>query len=202
MHNIFRSLRHSNDVTTSFEITIYFYKKFETFVVKEYFWTSVCLMFLALLAEYFYQHRHEYEVSPHEENNTQVSPLYFDGPTSNDLFNRRYYAKLLLEKIYASFCKNKASVKHSFVIHIGEHYGQGKTSFLMMFDEEVSKRGHKVISINFEPWLCDTETVLSMNFLILSELRLESIFPNLMDLSNNMLSCYCQLSSMREKAFP
>ena len=31
-----------------FEITIYFYKKFEAIVVKEYFWTSVSLAFLAL----------------------------------------------------------------------------------------------------------------------------------------------------------
>lgn len=174
-----------------FEITIYFYKKFEAVVVKEYFWTSVCLMFLALLAEYFYQHRHEYEyeVSPHEENNTQVSPLYFDGPTSNDLFNRRYYAKLLLEKIYASFCKNKASVKHSFVIHIGEHYGQGKTSFLMMFDEEVSKRGHKVISINFEPWLCDTETGIVNEFFDTFRIEVGEYLPKL----NGSIKQYVEL---------
>lgn len=172
-----------------FEITIYFYKKFEVVVVKEYFWTSVCLMFLALLAEYFYQHRYEYEVSPHEENNTQVSPLYFDGPTSNDLFNRRYYAKLLLEKIYASFCKNKASVKHSFVIHIGEHYGQGKTSFLIMFDEEVSKSDHKMIIINFEPWLCDTETGIVNEFFDTFRIEVGEYLPKL----NGSIKQYVEL---------
>ena len=172
-----------------FEITIYFYKKFEVVVVKEYFWTSVSLAFLALLIEFFYQHRHEYEVTLHEKDNTQVSPLYFDGPTSNDLFNRRYYAKLLLEKIYSSFCKNKVSVKHSFVIHIGEHYGQGKTSFLIMFDEEVSKSDHKTIIINFEPWLCDTETGIVNEFFDTFRIEVGEYLPKL----NGSIKQYVEL---------
>ena len=172
-----------------FEITIYFYKKFEVVVVKEYFWTSVSLAFLALLIEFFYQHRHEYEVTLHEKDNTQVSPLYFDGPTSNDLFNRRYYAKLLLEKIYSSFCKNKVSVKHSFVIHIGEHYGQGKTSFLIMFDEEVSKSDHKMIIINFEPWLCDTETGIVNEFFDTFRIEVGEYLPKL----NGSIKQYVEL---------
>lgn len=172
-----------------FEITIYFYKKFEVVVVKEYFWTSVSLAFLALLIEFFYQHRHEYEVTLHEKDNTQVSPLYFDGPTSNDLFNRRYYAKLLLEKIYSSFCKNKVSVKHSFVIHIGEHYGQGKTSFLIMFDEEVSKSDHKMIIINFEPWLCDTETGIVNEFFDTFRIEVGEYLPKL----NGSIKRYVEL---------
>lgn len=172
-----------------FEIIIYFYKKFEVIVVKEYFWTSVSLAFLALLIEFFYQHRHEYEVTLHEEDNTQASPLYFDGPTSNDLFNRRYYAKLLLEKIYSSFCKNKVSVKHSFVIHIGEHYGQGKTSFLIMFDEEVSKSDHKMIIINFEPWLCDTETGIVNEFFDTFRIEVGEYLPKL----NGSIKQYVEL---------
>lgn len=172
-----------------FEITIYFYKKFEVVVVKEYFWTSVSLAFLALLIEFFYLHRHEYEVTLHEKDNTQVSPLYFDGPTSNDLFNRRYYAKLLLEKIYSSFCKNKVSVKHSFVIHIGEHYGQGKTSFLIMFDEEVSKSDHKMIIINFEPWLCDTETGIVNEFFDTFRIEVGEYLPKL----NGSIKRYVEL---------
>lgn len=74
---------------------------------------------------------------------TDVSQLYYDSPNSNDVFNRRTYAKLLLDKIYSSFYSNNSQghvVKHSFVIHIGEHYGQGKTSFLMMLEEEIQKR--------------------------------------------------------------
>ena len=162
-----------------FEITIYFYKKFEAVVVKEYFWTSVCLMFLALLAEYFYQHRYEFESTFHKEDDTQISPLYFDSPTSNDLFNRRYYAKLLLNKIYSSFRNNKKTIRHSFVIHIGEHYGQGKTSFLMMLDEEVSISDNKVISINFEPWLCDTETGIINEFFDTFRMEVGEYLPKL-----------------------
>lgn len=161
------------------ELSNIFYHKMETYVVKEYFWTSICLLFLALLAEYFYQRRHEFEGTFHEEDNMQISPLYFDSPTSNDLFNRRYYAELLLNKIYSSFRNNKNTIKHSFVIHIGEHYGQGKTSFLMMFDEEVSKSVHKVISIKFEPWLCDTETGIVNEFFDTFRIEVGEYLPKL-----------------------
>lgn len=162
-----------------FEITTRFFHKLETVVVKECFWTSVSLAFLAVLAEFFYRHRHEYENTSHEKDNTQISPFYFDSPTSTDLFNRRYYAKLLLNKIHSSFCNNKKSVKHSFVIHIGEHYGQGKTSFLMMFAEEVKKNKHKVISIDFEPWLCDTEAGILNEFFDTFRIEVGEYLPKL-----------------------
>ena len=101
----------------------------------------------------------------------------------------RYYAKLLLEKIYSSFCKNKVSVKHSFVIHIGEHYGQGKTSFLIMFDEEVSKSDHKMIIINFEPWLCDTETGIVNEFFDTFRIEVGEYLPKL----NGSIKRYVEL---------
>lgn len=171
------------------ELSNNFYHKMENFVVKEYFWTSVCLALLAMVAEYFYQHRHEFEGNLHDEDNMQVSPLYFDSPTSNDLFNRRYYAKLLLNKIYSSFRNNKKTIKHSFVIHIGEHYGQGKTSFLMIFDDEVSNSNHKAISINFEPWLCDTETGIINEFFDTFRMEVGEYLPKL----NGTIKQYVEL---------
>lgn len=97
---------------------------------------------------------------------TTVSALYYDTPSSNDIFNRRSYVKLLLNKIYSSFYSNNCQeqiAKHSFVIHIGEHYGQGKTSFLMMLEEEI-KEEIPVVYIKFEPWLCDTELGIIQEF--------------------------------------
>lgn len=87
-------------------------------------WTSTTLLFVYVLVEYFYCHRREYAKKSVEQYKTELSPFYFDSPTTEDLFDRRSYAKILLEKIFASFCENKKSdrTSHSFVIHIGEHF--------------------------------------------------------------------------------
>lgn len=76
-------------------------------VAKENLWTSVSLACIALLVEFFYSHRHEYKRQSPKIYATSASPLYFDSPTSSDLFNRKSYAKLLLNKIYSSFCSKQ-----------------------------------------------------------------------------------------------
>ena len=55
-------------------------------VAKENLWTSVTLACIALLVEFFYIHRHEYKRQSHKIYATSASPLYFDSPTSSDLF--------------------------------------------------------------------------------------------------------------------
>ena len=71
--------------------------------------------------------------------------------------------------------------KHSFVIHIGEHYGQGKTSFLMMLENEAKKCMDKkpAVYINFEPWLCDTETGIITEFFSIFRENLKEMLPEL-----------------------
>lgn len=129
-------------------------------------WASTTLLFIYILVDYFYWHRREYAKNSVEQYKPELSPFYFDSPTVKDLFNRRSYAKILLEKIFASFYENKRSdrASHSFVIHIGEHFGEGKTSFLMILADEISKRKEHVINIDFEPWLCDTEVGILNEF--------------------------------------
>lgn len=106
---------------------------------KTCFWTSIVLAVICVLIEYFYMHRNEYKNNPICLYRQKVSPFYFDVPTTDDLFNRKKYAKLLVDKIYSSFYDNRCkSINHSFVIHIGEHYGHGKTSFLMILNDELS----------------------------------------------------------------
>lgn len=160
------------------ELVFCFYKKLESVVDKDYFWVSVCLAYFAFLAEYFYRHRHIYRSLVKEMYTTSVSPFYFDSPTSFDMFNRKSYAKLLLDKIYSSF-SNQERNYHSFVIHIGEHYGQGKTSFLMMLDEEIKNRKVPVINIHFEPWLCDTEMGIVNEFFDSFRIEVGEYLPRL-----------------------
>lgn len=147
-------------------------------VVKENRWTSISLACIALLIEFFYVHRHVFESQVKEKYAMAVSPFYFDSPTSSDLFNRKSYAKLLLDKIYSSF-SNQERNYHSFVIHIGEHYGQGKTSFLMMLDEEIKNRKVPVINIHFEPWLCDTEIGIVNEFFDSFRIEVGEYLPRL-----------------------
>lgn len=147
-------------------------------VAKENLWTSVSLACIALLVEFFYSHRHEYKRQSPKIYATSASPLYFDSPTSSDLFNRKSYAKLLLNKIYSSFCSKERN-KHSFVIHIGEHYGQGKTSFLMMLEEEIKSRKVPVVNIHFEPWLCDSEAGIINEFFDTFRIEVGKYLPRL-----------------------
>lgn len=147
-------------------------------VAKENLWTSVTLACIAIFVEFFYLYRHVFESQAKEKYAMAVSPFYFDSPTSSDLFNRKNYAKLLLDKIYSSF-SNQERNNHSFVIHIGEHYGQGKTSFLMMLDEEIKKRKVPVINIHFEPWLCDTEMGIVNEFFDSFRIEVGEYLPRL-----------------------
>lgn len=144
------------------------------------FWTSICLLCICILVEYFYSHRHEYARNPIECYKQEVSPFYFDIPTSNDMFGRKEYARLLVEKIFASFYVNRSKhIEHSFVIHIGEHYGHGKTSFLMMFGEELNKSKRPIIEMNFEPWLCDTEAGIVSEFFEAFRIKICEYLPKL-----------------------
>lgn len=127
---------------------------------------SLCIAGIFLLMEFQIHTCKKEKKNNADKYKTTVSALYYDSPSSNDIFNRRSYAKLLLNKIYSSFYSNNSQeqiAKHSFVIHIAEHYGQGKTSFLMMLEEEI-KEEFPVVYIKFEPWLCDTELGIIQEF--------------------------------------
>ena len=144
------------------------------------FWTSICLLCICILVEYFYSHRHEYAKNPIESYRQEVSPFYFDIPTSNDMLGRKEYARLLVDKIFTSFYENRSKhIDYSFVIHIGEHYGHGKTSFLMMLGEELNKSKHPVIKMNFEPWLCETEAGIVCEFFEAFRIEVGEYLPKL-----------------------
>ena len=127
---------------------------------------SLCIAGIFLFMEFQIHTCKKEKKNNADRYKTTVSALYYDSPSSNDIFNRRSYAKLLLNKIYSSFYSYNSQEqisKYSFVIHIAEHYGQGKTSFLMMLEEEI-KEEIPVVYIKFEPWLCDTELGIIQEF--------------------------------------
>lgn len=150
----------------------------------DYFIASLCLAILFFSVDILfctYKSKKAIDIKVYKTN---INPFYFDLPNSDDKFNRSSYAKLLLDKIYSSFYNNNSQgkkAKHSFVIHIGEHYGQGKTSFLMMLENEAKKCMDKkpAVYINFEPWLCDTETGIITEFFSIFRENLKEMLPEL-----------------------
>lgn len=150
----------------------------------DYFIASLCLVILFFSVDILFCTCKNKKAIDIKAYKTEIDSFYFDSPNSDDKFNRSSYAKLLLDKIYSSFYNNNSQGKkarHSFVIHIGEHYGQGKTSFLLMLENEVKKCMDKkpAVYINFEPWLCDTETGIITEFFSIFRENLKEILPGL-----------------------
>lgn len=149
-----------------------------------YFMASLYLAVLLFLVDLLYCTCKSKKTTELEAYKTDIAPFYFDSPTPDDKFKRSTYAKLLLDKIFSSFYNNNSQgkkAKHSFVIHIGEHYGQGKTSFLMMLENEVERcmNVKPVVYINFEPWLCDTESGIITEFFSAFRENLKELLPRL-----------------------
>ena len=165
------------------------------------FWTSIFIVFLCFFVEYFYSYRHLYDLTGKENKNTEVSPFYYDSPTSEDILNRGVYAKLLIDKVLATFYCIGKPIKHSFVIHIGEHYGQGKTSFLMMLDKEIKKRNKSVINIKFEPWLCDTEIGIVDEFFDTFRIKVGEYLPRLDGVMKQYLRLLLSAITYEKKGF-
>ena len=150
----------------------------------DYFIASLCLAIFFFSVDILFCTCKNKKAIDIKDYKTDIDSFYFDSPNSDDKFNRSSYAKLLLDKIYSSFYNNNSQGKkarHSFVIHIGEHYGQGKTSFLLMLENEVKKCMDKkpAVYINFEPWLCDTETGIITEFFSIFRENLKEMLPEL-----------------------
>lgn len=146
--------------------------------------SSLCIVCILLIIDILNNSFKKERKKDVEKYKSDVSKFYYDIPSTNDVFNRASYAALLLKKIYASFYSNNREGqlnRHSFVIHIGEHYGQGKTSFLMLLEEEIKKINDEkpVVYINFQPWLCDTESGIIQEFFNMFRKSLVKYLPKL-----------------------
>ena len=146
--------------------------------------SSLCIVCILLIIDILNNSFKKERKKDVEKYKSDVSKFYYDIPSTNDVFNRASYAALLLKKIYASFYSSNREGqlnRHSFVIHIGEHYGQGKTSFLMLLEEEIKKINDEkpVVYINFQPWLCDTESGIIQEFFNMFRKSLVKYLPKL-----------------------
>ena len=69
---------------------------------------SLCIAGIFLLMEFQIHTCKKEKKNNADRYKTTVSALYYDSPSTNDIFNRRSYAKLLLNKLYSSFYSNNS----------------------------------------------------------------------------------------------
>ena len=109
--------------------------------------------------------------------NTSSIPLYSDQPTSDDKYGRDTSALLLVQKIFTTFNASQAS-KGSFVININEAYGFGKTSFLKIFEKQLTQSPQPYHYIDYRPWLCENEQAIVKEFFTLLSEKLKDYSLN------------------------
>lgn len=147
------------------EITLYFYLHYDAIVAA-----ATIMLFVLLFVFIMYCNREKYEAlikNDVEIYRKDVVAFMSDTPSDSDMLKRDRYAKYLLDKIFQTYYVQNEKGKnrnHSFVIHIGENYGQGKSSFLLMLKKYASYNPTKVIYIEFLPWLCDNEESIIREF--------------------------------------
>jgi predicted KAP-like P-loop ATPase len=92
------------------------------------------------------------------EDNTQLQTIkncfMADLPSTEDGFNRKYYADSLWSLILSTFTK-KHVVNAAFTILLNEKYGSGKSSFFNILRKSINDQSY---IIDFKPWICSDET--------------------------------------------
>lgn len=115
------------------EITLHFYLHYNAIVAA-----ATIMLFVLLFVFIMYCNQEKYEAlikNDVEIYRKDVVAFMSDTPSDSDLLKRDRYAKYLLDKIFQTYYVQNEKGKnrnHSFVIHIGENYGHGKSSFLLM----------------------------------------------------------------------
>lgn len=92
------------------------------------------------------------------KDNTQLQTIktFFmaDLPSTEDGFNRKYYADSLWTLIWSTFTKKQVG-NAAFTILLNEKYGSGKSSFFNILRKSINEQAY---IIDFKPWLCSDET--------------------------------------------
>ena len=99
------------------------------------------------------------------DSKIKAYPFIMDTPAVKDEMGRGRYAEQLIDKIIAANKKQRVieneKVEGAFIILLNEHYGVGKTSFLLQLQNIAEKKGLDVCW--FKPWLYDENSSLIIN---------------------------------------
>lgn len=121
-----------------------------------------------------------------------VMPFLSDTPCSRDDLARGEYVKQLVDKINAIRAAGQDSMD-AFTILLNEHYGNGKTSFLLQVQQLANEKGIEVCW--FRPWLYDSNKTLIVQLIRLIREKLGDGDKPLL----KMLDRYARVLSSVEK---
>lgn len=151
-------------------------------------WIAIGLIEIILLVL-----RIRYDIQEKEKRpDGSVMPFLSDTPCSRDDLARGEYAKQLVDKINAIRATGQDSID-AFTILLNEHYGNGKTSFLLQVQQLANEKGIEVCW--FRPWLYDSNKTLIVQLIRLIREKLGDGDKPLL----KMLDRYARVLSSVEK---
>lgn len=157
----------------------------------DYVWMSVLVIEIVL---YFKRTQRN---EARDDSTNDAYPFLMDTPVDKDEMGRGRYAEQLVDKIIATYKKQKSSknekIEGAFTILLNEHYGVGKTSFMFQLQKIAENKGLDVCW--FKPWLYDDDSSLIVNLIhVLQEKLGEGDRP-----LSKMLDRYARVLSSVEK---
>lgn len=96
-------------------------------------------------------------------NNVDTLPFFADTPACNDELNRERYAKQLIEKIISTSKVKQKDSDNAYTILLNEHYGVGKTSFMLQLQRIAEKSGINVCW--YKPWMYEDTQAMMVNLI-------------------------------------
>ena len=146
-------------------------------------WLLLALVLLVIVNEcLIYKKKKAAEKKREIENeemrrDVNMEPFVYDTPAEEDLMGREGHARIIVRKILNTFRASKESGRAgknentgcSFVIHLGENYGMGKTTFIKMIENVIKTSNNNCVQMDFNPWMCDNAAGILKEFFL--ELR-------------------------------
>lgn len=96
-------------------------------------------------------------------NNVNTLPFFADTPVINDELNRERYAKQLVAKIISTSKDKQKDADKAYAILLNEHYGVGKTSFMLQLQQIAEKSGINVCW--YKPWMYEDTQNMMVNLI-------------------------------------
>lgn len=97
-------------------------------------------------------------------------PFLFDTPVADDELKREKYAEEVIKKIKGGTAERDGENNGAFAILLNEHYGAGKTSFMLQLEKFAKE--YRIDVCWFKPWMYEEEKSLILNFVRVLQERL------------------------------
>lgn len=121
---------------------------------SDYAWVTVILIEFCL----YFQRRKRRKEHESKMQDKSAEPFFIDAPTAEDEMAREQYAIQLVSKMQAGI-----NGEGAFTILLNEHFGAGKTSFMLQIEKKAKEKGVDVCW--FKPWLYDSPQTLIDNYM-------------------------------------